>query len=220
MSDTRLLVCSDLHASEEALKALEKAARSEDFDAVVICGDFTTYGSLDYVRKALKIFETKVLAIPGNCDTRPTVDLLEAAGASIHGRRQELDGTAFFGFGGAVPSPHNMPFEVEEADIVAGLKGVCATQGVMVTHMPARGKNDLTRHGKHAGSEGIRRVAEECRPVLALSGHFHEARGVVEDGGTVFVNPGSARDGFYATVVLGRKVEAELKDLPGFEGAR
>lgn len=220
MEDTKLFVCSDLHASEEALEALGTAAGSDDFDAVVICGDFTTYGSLDFVRKVLAAFDTKVLAVPGNCDTRTTVDVLEAAGASIHGRRQEVDGTTFFGFGGAVPSPHNMPFEVEEADIVAGLRGACTRRGVMVTHMPAKGMNDLVRSGKHAGSEGILRVAEECEPVLALSGHFHEAMGVVTRKGTVFLNPGSARDGFYATVVLGKKVDVELRELPGIRRDR
>ena len=114
MGSTRLLVCSDLHASEDALRALEKVAKEGSFDAIVVCGDFTTYGSLDYVRKALSAFDVKVLAVPGNCDTRPTVGVLEEAGASIHGSRQQLNGVSFFGFGGAVPSPHNMPFEVEE----------------------------------------------------------------------------------------------------------
>ena len=220
MTGTRLLVCSDLHASEDALKALERAAREEEFDAVVICGDFTTYGSLDYVKRALKSFDTKVLAVPGNCDTRPTVDILEEAGASIHGRRQEIEGTQFFGFGGALPSPHNMPFEVEEADIVAGLRGACSKGGVMVTHMPAKGMNDLSRSGKHAGSEGILKVALECAPVLALSGHFHEARGVVDSDGTVFLNPGSAREGCYAAAVLGRKVDVELRELPDIKRGR
>lgn len=220
MGSTRLLVCSDLHASEEALKALGKAEKDDRFDAVVICGDFTTYGSLDYVRKALGAFDTKVVAVPGNCDTRPTVEVLEKAGASVHGTRQEVNGIALFGFGGAVPSPHNMPFEVEEADIVAGLRGACVKGGIMVTHMPARGMNDLSRSGKHAGSEGILKVALECEPVLALSGHFHEARGAVTSGRTVFLNPGSAREGFYATVVLGSKVEVELKELPGIRRDR
>lgn len=220
MKGTKLLVCSDLHASEEALKALEKVAKDEPYDAVVICGDFTTYGSLDYVRKALRSFDAKVLAVPGNCDTRPTVEVLEKAGASIHGKRQEVNGIALFGFGGAVPSPHNMPFEVEETDIVAGLRGACVKGGVMVTHMPAKGMNDLSRSGKHAGSEGILKVAGECEPILALSGHFHEARGTVTSKGTVFLNPGSAREGFYAAVVLGDGVEVELRELPGIRRER
>ena len=35
-----------------------------------------------------------------------------------------------------------------------------------------------------------------------LSGHMHEARGMVEQDGTVFVNPGPAKDGFGALVEL------------------
>jgi len=213
MKETRLLVCSDLHGSEDAMNGLGRLAAAEEFDAIVVCGDFTTYGSLDYMRKFLKTFEAKVLAVPGNCDTRDTVGVLERAGASIHARAQELDGLRFFGFGGAPPSPHNMPFEVDEAEMEKGLRSGASEQGVMVTHAPAFGMNDRNHKGRNSGIKGFLRVAEEFRPRLALSGHFHESRGQAASGGTVFVNPGAARDGAYAIVTVGPQVRVELACL-------
>jgi Icc-related predicted phosphoesterase len=48
-----------------------------------------------------------------------------------------------------------------------------------------------------------------------LSGHIHEASGVVEKDGTVFINPGAAKDGRAAIVTLGGHPQAEL--LEGLE---
>ncbi|OGS52509.1 MAG: hypothetical protein A3K75_01110 [Euryarchaeota archaeon RBG_13_61_15] len=212
MTDLRLLICSDLHTSEEALSMLKTAASKDDYDAIVVCGDFTTYGSPAFVRKFLKAVPMRVLAVPGNCDTQETLEMLEAAGASVHDRRVELDGLGFFGFGGGLPSPANMPFEVEEEIMERSLRSNAARGAVMVTHVPAFGMNDKGKHGKSLGSKALLKVASDFKPRLALSGHVHESRGVVSHNGTVFVNPGPAREGFYATAEVGQKVHVELVD--------
>ncbi|MDQ1371659.1 MAG: uncharacterized protein QG582_573 [Candidatus Thermoplasmatota archaeon] len=205
-----LLVCSDLHGSEEALATLRKAEKTTRPDAVVVCGDFTTYGSADYMRKALGNFEADILGVPGNCDTDEMLRMLEESGGSVHAKRVKKAGLDFFGFGGGLPSSMNMPFEVEEEDMVAGLRSVAVRGGVMVTHAPPKGANDLNRSGKHLGSEGLMGVVQEFRPRLVVSGHVHEARGEHAKDGTLFVNPGPAREGRYATVELGQTVQARL----------
>jgi Icc-related predicted phosphoesterase len=66
------------------------------------------------------------------------------------------------------------------------------------------------------GSKAISDIVEKYKPKLALSGHIHDARGVVEEGGTTFVNPGPAKQGYAALVVLkGDKVKVDL--LEGFQ---
>lgn len=205
-----LLVCSDLHGSDEALAILRKAEKSTRPDAVVVCGDFTTYGSADYMRRLLDNFEADLLAVPGNCDTDEMLSMLEEAGGSVHARRVRKAGLDVFGFGGGLPSPMHMPFEVEEEEMVTGLRSAAVRGGVMVTHTPPKGVNDLNKSGKHLGSGGLMGVVQEFRPRLVASGHIHEARGECVKDGTVFVNPGPAREGRYATVELGQTAETRL----------
>ena len=212
MEDVNLLVCSDLHASESALEMVSKLAVPEEYDLVIICGDFTTYGSLDYVDRLLKrIKKMLVLAIPGNCDMPEIVDLLEKKHISLHNRRVKFGAWQLFGFGGSVPTSSGMPFEVDEKVIESSLRSVAVKNGVMVTHQPAYGANDLGRSGKHSGSKSILTVLQEFSPKLALAGHLHESRGVMTIGSTVCVNPGSARNGCYASIWLGDGVKVKLE---------
>ena len=211
--DINILVCSDLHASSEGAKMIQHAAESKDYDLLIVCGDFTTNGSLSYVKHFLAgIKDVKVFGVPGNCDLPDTVKVLEKAHSSIHDRSAEFGEWRFFGFGGAVPGGMGMPFEVPEEIIVSSLRKIASPQGVMVTHMPAFGMNDRGRSGKHTGSKGILEVAQEFKPRLALSGHMHESRGIESSEGTVYVNPGSARNGFYASVWLGKDIKVKFHE--------
>lgn len=213
MKDVNLLVCSDLHGSEQALEMITRLAVPDEYDLVVICGDFTTHGSLDYVDRLLdRIKKVLVLAVPGNCDLPETVDLLEKKHANLHDKRVEFGGWQLFGFGGSIPTSSGMPFEIDEDVIESSLRKIAVKRGVMVTHQPSHGLNDLGRSGKHGGSKAILRIAQEFSPRLALSGHMHESRGMIADGGTVFVNPGSARNGFYASVWLGDEIRVKLQE--------
>jgi hypothetical protein len=213
MRELKLLVCSDIHGSKEALDMLQKASGEDCYDAVIVCGDFTTFGSPDFTKEALTRFQTRVLAIPGNCDVPETVTVLEHANASVHNLRVEVGGRTFFGFGGGMPTESGMPFEMEEDIIERSLRSIAVPGGVMVTHMPAYGMNDRLRSGHSGGSEGILRVAKEFKPVLALSGHIHEARGKVMSADTTYVNPGPARNGFYASIVLGESADVQFHEV-------
>jgi hypothetical protein len=212
MRELRLLVCSDLHGSKTAADSVSDAAVSGGYDAIVVCGDFTTFGSVDYTRALLKRLKVRVLAVPGNCDVPDTVAVLEEFEASVHNLVVDLEGWKFFGFGGGLPTQSGMPFEVEEDLMERSLRAIAVEGGVMVTHVPALGFNDHMRFGKRGGSEGVLRVAREFKPVLALSGHIHEARGRALSADTMFVNPGAARNGSYASVRLGESIDVEFHD--------
>ena len=212
MKELDLLVCSDLHGSGQALDMLAQAASSDSYDALIVCGDFTTFGTTEFTEGFLRRFKLRILAVPGNCDVPETVSVLEGANASIHNVREEFMGRQFFGFGGALPGG-GMPFELEDDILERSLRSVAVKEGVMITHCPAYGMNDLTKSGRHLGSKGILRVANEFKPTLAVSGHVHEARGKVVSKDTVFVNPGSARHGSYASVRLGESVDVEFHEV-------
>ncbi len=206
----RILACSDLHNSTRAADMIVRLADSGEYDAVLIAGDFTTTGPASFIRDFLRRVSVKVMAVPGNCDPLESVEILEDSEASVHNTFVEFKGTRFFGFGGSVPGA-GMAFEVEEDIIERSLRSVASHGGVMVTHMPALGMNDLTRAGAHVGSEGILRVVKEFEPVLHISGHIHESRGRVIGAKTTFVNPGPSRSGNYASIRIGEVVEVELE---------
>jgi Icc-related predicted phosphoesterase len=213
MKELHILACSDLHGSAEALDMLEAAVSADKYDLLVACGDFTTFGSTEYTEEFLRRIKIKILAVPGNCDIPDNVPVLEHADASIHNTRANVDGRQFFGFGGGPPTNMGMPFEIEESLIERSLRAVAVPEGIMVTHMPSYGMNDIGRSGKNAGSKGILRIAQEFKPVLALAGHYHESRGKVMSKDTTFVNPGPAKKGFYASVRVGEVVEVDFHEV-------
>ena len=71
---------------------------------------------------------------------------------------------------------------------------------ILMTHAPSHGILDEIPSGLNVGSPAVRRIVEKYHPVLALSGHIHEAIGVEKIGDTVFCNPGPARDGHCAAI--------------------
>lgn len=210
MNEVDLLVCSDLHGSGTAKELIVNALEDDPFDVVLICGDFTTDGTTKYVREVMELISVPLLSVPGNCDTEAILTLLAEHGKSVHSARVDLKGVKFYGFGGAPPSPHRMPFEVDENVIAEKLRASAVRGGVMVTHAPAYGMNDMSSFGHHMGSRAIMEVVQEFRPRLALSGHVHESRGSEVSKGTMFVNPGPAKEGYYAKVRLGKVVRATL----------
>ncbi len=204
------MACSDIHGSKDNASKLVETANEGKYDLVVVCGDFTTYGTTEFAKDFLKRIKCRVLGVPGNCDVPDTVGVLEEARASVHNARVEIEGRSFFGFGGALPSGAEMPFEIAEDLLERSLREIAVPEGVMVTHVPAYGMNDRTRFGSHGGSEGVLRIAREFKPVLALAGHIHEAQGRALNKDTIFVNPGPAKHGCYASIVLGESADIEF----------
>jgi len=65
--------------------------------------------------------------------------------------------------------------------------------------------------GKHIGSKLMRRIIDKYNPLLTISGHIHESKGMQKLGRTMCVNPGSAHEGQGAIIELnGKKVKVKL----------
>ena len=84
---------------------------------------------------------------------------------------------------------------------------------VLVLHCPPHGTFDTPFSNKHVGSTAIRDLVERFRPLVVLSGHIHEDRGVVLKEGVWYMNPGAAKDRYAGMMVLGDEVELSLLDL-------
>lgn len=212
----RFLVLSDIHGREKVADWAKRLAEEHRVDAYMVLGDITHFGPASWAGEFLDRLDRPVYAIPGNCDPPELVCReIEAHGTLLHRRKVTIGGQVFIGLGGSNPTIFDTPFELEEGEIEAALRPLMETGAVMAVHAPPKGINDRVGSGLNVGSEAILRLVNEFRPRAVLSGHIHEARGIVKRDGTLFLNPGAAKDGNAALLDIGEDVTATLLREPG-----
>ncbi len=216
----RLVIVSDMHGSLDFLEAV--GAELARADVVVIAGDITNFGNADAAEQMIapiRLLNPNVVAVPGNCDTRDVQEYLTRQGINIHGRSVGMNQTIFLGLGGLLPCSGRTPNEMQESVLKSCLDTLTSSLPdrtrpvIFVTHQPAYGTRlDQTTDGRHTGSHALRAFIEQHQPLLAVSGHIHEARGTDRIGQTVCVNPGAFKDGWYALAEINAgQVKVELK---------
>jgi len=214
-----LLALSDIHGETRLVDRL--ADRLSEADVVLLAGDITNFGGRDEMCRILDVFEgyTRcILAVHGNCDLPAAEEELVRRGLSVDGRRKHIKGVCFTGIGGSLPCIGRTPSEMEESVFTDILDVYAPEEGegsplVFLSHQPPYGTkiDRISREDRHGGSRAIRRFIEERGPVLAVSGHVHESRGLDKVNQTVVVNPGPFRSGNYAVVeIQGGTVDAKL----------
>lgn len=216
----RILSLPDLHGS---LSALRKAATAAPpADVVVLAGDVAEAGPslLRRVVAEARSLAPVVLAVPGNMDGHEVLAEMVRLDLSLHGRCRVVEGVAFLGAGGALP--FYGPMELDESELAACLEEAATrlpegAPSVLVCHQPPHGTAaDRIRTGAHVGSRSVRTFIEARAPLLALTGHIHEAVADEDLGPTRLLNPGPfARTGLvaYAEIDEGRLGRAELVRL-------
>jgi len=214
--ELRILAVADFHGLPDAdanlLKFLERG-----YDCLVLIGDLTDFGPLSVAEDILtKARSTGLptLAVPGNCDPKSVLEVLDKHGVNLHAKLTEIDDITFVGLGGSNLTPFNTPFELTEAEIKEELDELTRALDhnfVLVTHTPPYDTLvDRTNAGMHVGSKSIRQFIEEKQPIAALCGHVHEARNTDGLGRTLIVNPGSIGKGYAAEVVVENGANAKL----------
>lgn len=212
----RFLVLSDIHGREKVAGWANELAAEHGTDAFIVLGDVTHFGPASFAGEFLPRLNGKVYAVPGNCDPPELVCReIERHATLLHRRKIVIDGVTYIGLGGSNPTIFDTPFEMEEDEILSALGPLMEPGAVMVLHCPAKGINDRISTGLNVGSESILKLVSQNRPRAVLSGHIHEARGVVEKDGTVFMNPGAAKDGFAGLLEVGKAAKATLLDKVG-----
>lgn len=207
----KFLVLSDLHGKRSAIEWINSRIKENNVDCVLFLGDITDFGTDELVADILNSIESDVYAIPGNCDPLSLPSVAEDHGTDMHGRSVKIGGMHVAGLGGSNPTIFNTPFELSEEEIMEKLRPISKKGMILMVHAPAYGYNDIIPSGLNVGSESILKIVKKYKPVLVLSGHIHEAFGVMVDNGTTFVNPGPAKDGRCAVVTVeDGKVEAKL----------
>ncbi len=190
-------------------------------DLVLLVGDLTNFGrqaAAERIVRAVRKYNSRILAVPGNCDY-PEVDAyLTREGINLHRKSTLIDGIAFLGVGGSLPCPGRTPNEYSDRDFEAFLAEAASdlrpdAPVILISHQPPRNTvNDLAGIGRHVGSESVRAFIETVQPLLCFTGHIHEGRGMDSIGRTKVVNPGPLWTGNYAYArVSGDNAEVEVR---------
>jgi hypothetical protein len=206
----RFLVLSDIHGRVKVVRFANRLLREMSLDGVIVLGDITHFGPPSWASEFLSQLERPAYAVPGNCDPLGTLPEIERASTSLHRRRIKIDGWTLGGHGGSNPTIFNTPNEMPEEEIEAGLRPIMERGMALVVHCPPLGVLDLTSVNRHAGSVAIAKLVREFQPKVVLSGHIHEARGIVERDGILHMNPGPAKDGYSGVIELGTEARATL----------
>ncbi len=165
-------------------------------DVLVHAGDSTSRGTNAQLQSFAKFFAAQPhphkIVIAGNHDfgleQSPTLgtELFGAAYLSDSGRT--IEGLRVWGspwqpwfYDWAFNLPRGEPLAEKWAKIPDDTD-------VLVTHGPPMGTLDKTLRGEPVGCEALRDRVAQIRPRLHVFGHIHEAYGVHEQGGTLFVN--------------------------------
>lgn len=180
----RLLIFSDIHNDLAALAKLMDL----DADYYIAAGDTVSWArGLEQAGEVLARRAGKVWVLPGNHESEADIArLCRAYGLSeFHGRTFEAGGYTIAGLGYSNPTPFNTPGEYTEKELARRLAEFAGLSPlVLVCHCPPKGTPiDRVREGVHIGSTAVREFLEKHRPAHFVSGHVHEAEGVVCDIG-------------------------------------
>lgn len=211
----KFLVITDLHQNLASIDKINKAIKDNGAEFVLFLGDVTDFGTGEEAADIISSIDAKTYVIPGNCDPRDLPEKISSVAVDMHGKAVDIDGYRLVGLGGSNITIFNTVFELTEEELYDGLAKNASEGMILMTHAPSYGILDQIPSGLSVGSPAVKRIVDEFHPILALSGHIHEAIGVEVHDGTTFVNPGPAREGHYAVVeIVGKDVRVEL-DGPG-----
>jgi len=207
----KFLLITDLHQNKAAIEWINREIEEYKVDFVIHLGDITDMGTGDEAAGILSSIKSKVYAIPGNCDPLDLPEKISSVAVDMHGKSVDIEGHKLVGLGGSNITIFNTPFELSEEDLYSKLKMNASKGMILMTHAPSYGILDEIPSGLNVGSPAIKKIVDEYSPILAMSGHIHEAIGCKVMNGTTFVNPGPAKDGYSAIIAVnGDEVDVKL----------
>ena len=207
----KFLVITDLHQNTDMIPRFNELIGEKGAEFVLFLGDVTDFGTGEQAADIISRIDSKVYAIPGNCDPLDLPEKIRDVAVDMHGNAADIGGYRLVGLGGSNITIFHTAFELEEDALYDGLRRNACEGMILMTHAPSFGILDEIPSGANVGSPAIKRIVDEFRPILALSGHIHEAIGCKVIDGTTFVNPGPAKEGYCAVVdITDGKVGVEL----------
>src|SRR3989338_645128 len=187
----KILAASDFHGDNTATKRLAEKAKKENVDLVILAGDITGAVETNNLLKPFKDNKQNVVFVPGNWDSSETTDFLSKLYSikNVGEHYVIYKNVGIFGIG----SP-DWQMSLDEKETFKKLKKDFEKiknleKKIMVSHIHAAGSK--AEFSGIRGSKGIRKAIEQFQPDLFLSGHIHEAEGLIEKiGKTKLVSVG------------------------------
>ena len=214
-----IIALADIHGCVDHLDGIADDVACADL--VLVAGDITNFGDRSQAERvvcALRQYDTPVFVVPGNCDIPDVDKYLREEKINLNCNLVTVAGFNLVGIGGSLPCPRHTPNESSEEDFavcLGHLKEILGSKDkvILVCHHPAGDTVvDFTGSG-HSGSVSVREFIESCQPMLALSGHIHDAPGVDHIGKTTLVNPGPMQRGCYAYIEVNEDGQVEAVEL-------
>jgi len=222
----KIVALGDNHNDIEKMLFYVEKLSSINFDFIVYTGDFSDINTpkgfsqediATIIIRELKTLKKPIFAVPGNNDTINIISILEKEGIGVHGKGKLFNNIGIYGFGGA-KTPFRTSYEPTDEEIEKGLRNGLkdvknANMKIQVTHTPPLNTRlDFLIGGVHVGSAAVRKIIEEEKPILAISGHIHETKGIDYIGKTMLINPGRLSEGYFGYVEI-KQDHAEGKIL-------
>jgi Icc-related predicted phosphoesterase len=217
----KILAFTDFHGNQEAYRAAKELIMNEKPDFVIVAGDIINYDA-NRAKELLSDLASAgrlVYFVPGNMDSEE----LGGWGGSenvhaLHGRCERRKEVSLIGLGGSPRGPFRTVFEYSEEEgaalLQAAVRHYRGGHLILVSHCPPKNtKVDRISSGEHVGSSSVRKLVENKRPVLVVSGHVHEARGTDTIGSTTLLNTGPAQRGHCALITIGETVRVQFSKL-------
>ena len=208
----RWLVVSDFHGKYD--KVVEILNKAGIVDGTILAGDLTDFGPAEKAKAVIDMLPRPILAVPGNCDPRNILALLDREDVDLHEAKLKLDGVTYIGIGGSNPTPFGTPFENSEEEIKAVVEGLLKDvrgPAILVSHAPPKGHQDRISNGAHVGSSAVAELTPRFRAIVC--GHIHEDKGISKAGDTLVVNPGIASAGNAAVLEVDEKGNVTAEQL-------
>ncbi len=193
----RIYAFTDLHGDSRALRAVQRAVKENEPDAVVMTGDLTIFEhELSPLLSRLHLLKKPVLIVHGNHES---AERMRRACARfprlrfIHKEFLQLGGYTFIGFGGG-GFEERYP-ELEALQKRKSWRLLDWSKVIFLSHAPPFGTalDDVGGKGEewHVGSKTLRKLIEKRQPLLVLAGHIHDCFGASDlIGATRCENPG------------------------------
>ena len=207
----RLIVISDIHSHTAHAQALHRACVGAD--ALIACGDFTTYGNRKEIQKVADTLRPEGLScffVLGNCDANVGMNAELDGWTNLHGRVVPFGEWFLGGLGGTSDRYSAEPDAMMAYEYETGFASLCdacddvpGERLVLVTHQPPFGTSaDKRMNGQHVGAGRVRMLIDTLQPACCLSGHVHEAASRTACGKTIILNPGPFMRGRFTTLDL------------------
>jgi Icc-related predicted phosphoesterase len=221
----KILIFADTHGEYEKAAEVLSRVKTEGIDLILCPGDFTDMFAVpegfsqmdiaDMILQKIMALKVPILCIPGNHDPYEVLELFNEYNINLHDKVKKVRGISLIGWGGA-PTPFNTIVEPSEKETAESLEKMYSKlKGepfiLMVHNPPKDTKLDITFSKRHVGSEAIRKFVEKRQPMLTISAHIHEARGIDKLGSSTLFYPGALFEGYYGVVEITPNMEVKCE---------